>query len=206
MGCGLDKLLPNYVKQLGLHAYLAMEPLSVPVVRDFSCLVGAVAENIPLKDDTIGAAIFATSLDHIEKAKDAIAEVDRVLKPDGSMYFWIGLHDPWLLAEAKSFGPIVNRGSIVKRIARIAAAPAEYGYLLYRMWRRGRRLAKGISLDHAHCKYYTKANIEADMKSYGLSITRSLLVPNSSSIFIEARAKGVAATSPRLTGIAPQRA
>ena len=79
IGCGLHPSLPHYVKQLGLPNFCGIEPLTVEVERDFRCLTGVLAENIPLETGAAGAALFATSLDHIEDAKAAIKEVTRVV-------------------------------------------------------------------------------------------------------------------------------
>lgn len=83
IGSGLFPDLPHYVAQLGLKRFLAIEPLTTPVDRSYPCLVGAVAERIPLKDGSVDAVLFATSLDHIEAEDEAIEEVKRVLKPGG---------------------------------------------------------------------------------------------------------------------------
>jgi len=75
IGCGLHPLEPDYIKQLGLTDFTGIEPLTSPIERNYKCLSGVTAENIPLPDSYAGAAIFATSLDHIEDAPKAIDEV-----------------------------------------------------------------------------------------------------------------------------------
>ncbi|MFC0302744.1 class I SAM-dependent methyltransferase [Rhizorhabdus histidinilytica] len=187
VGCGLFRELPSYVSDMGLRSYIGMEPLEVIVERDYPCLVGSVAEDIPLKDGSIGAAIFATSLDHIEKPEVAINEVLRVLRPGGSLYFWNGLYDPHILAEQKTFGNILNHSRGLKRALRVLVPQIEYAVLLRRMWNRKRDLAAGRPLDHAHYRYFTQAKIQADMESYGLRIVRQVLVPGSNSHFSECK-------------------
>lgn len=188
VGCGLHPSLPHYVKHLELEGYLGIEPLTAPVERMFPCLSGVIAENLPLKDDSVGAAIFSTSLDHIENPKQAIAEVLRVLKPNAPLYFWLGVHDPHLLAEAKTFGVVHNHSSGFRKIARIIASPIEHLHLMQKMRSQSHKLAAGIPLDNAHVRYHTTSTIDKELASYGLSIKRRVLVPGSASLFVEAKA------------------
>lgn len=187
IGCGLHRVLPHYVKDLALPQFIGVEPLTTPIPRDFSCLAGVTAEAIPLRDNVANAAIFATSLDHIENAPAAIAEVLRVLKPGSPLYFWLGVHDPFILAECKTFGNVHNHAQGWRKWARIFAAPIEHLHLLRAMKRRAADLANGTPLDTAHVRYHTVAGIDAEMADYGLKIARRILVPGSASLFVEAK-------------------
>lgn len=188
IGCGLHSQFPHYVKQLPIEHFLGIEPLRNPVDRVFPCLTGVIAEQIPLIDDCANAALFATSLDHIADAKTAISEVLRVLKRGAPLYFWLGVHDPHLLAESKSFGVVHNHSSGLRRIARIIGAPIEHLHLMNRMKMQASRLSSGVPLDKAHARYHTAATIDQEMASYGLEIVRRVLVPGSASLFVEAHA------------------
>ncbi len=188
IGCGLHPIVPHYVKQLALPAFVGIEPLTTATTRQYSCLAGVTAESIPLPDDFANASLFATSLDHIEDARGAIREVVRVLKPGAPLYFWLGVHDPEILAEQKTFGNVHNRAKGWRKWARIIAAPVEHLHLWRAMKRRARDLANGTPLDHAHVRYHTLAGIDAELESYGLDIARRLLVPGSTSLFVEAHA------------------
>jgi SAM-dependent methyltransferase len=192
IGCGLHSQLPHYVKHLDLPQYLGIEPITAPVERTYTCLSGVMAEDIPLQTDCAEAAIFATSLDHIEDARGAIREVTRVLKPGAPFYFWLGVHDPHLLAEAKTFGVVHIHSSGLRKFVRIAAAPVEHVHLIVKMRKQAQRLAAGIPLDTAHVRYHTLATIDDELASYGLDIVRRVLVPGSASLFVEARARGSA--------------
>jgi SAM-dependent methyltransferase len=187
IGCGLHPLLPHYVKYLNLSEFVGIEPLPVLVERGFACLTGVAAENLPLNTHCANAAIFATSLDHISDGHQAIREVLRVLKPGGSLYFWLGIHDPHILAEAKTFGVVHNHSSGFRKLARIVLAQVEHCFLAWQMWKRKRHLEKGIPLDNAHVRYHTLATIDAEMESYGLQIIRRVVVPGSASAFVEAK-------------------
>jgi len=186
IGCGLHPLLPHYVKRLGLRQFIGIEPLTAPAERDYLCLAGVTAENMPLKDSVANAAIFATSLDHIEDAHSAISEVLRVLKPGAPLYFWLAVHDPFILAESKTFGVVHNHAKGWRKWARILGAPLEHLYLWHQMNRRVRELANGTPLDHAHVRYHTMAGIRDEMADYGLHIVRHVLVLGSNSLFVEA--------------------
>ncbi len=189
IGCGLHPILPHYVKHLGLKQFVGIEPLPVLVERDFPCLTGVAAEAIPLQSGCANAAIFSTSLDHIEDAKAAISEVLRVLKPGAPLYFWLGVHDPEILAESKTFAVVHMHSKGLKKLARIMLAPLEHGYLLWQMRKRKSDLANGVPLDSAHVRYHTVKGIDAEMESYGLKIVRRVVVPGSASAFVEAVAR-----------------
>lgn len=189
IGCGLHPMLPHYVKDMGLEQFVGIEPLTVKVDRDFTCLAGVASEKIPLQTGCANAAMFSTSLDHIEDAKGAVAEVLRVLKPGASLYFWLGVHDPAILAESKTFGVVHNHSRGLKKAARIVLAPLEHAYLGYQMWKRGRDLRDGVPLDSAHVRYHTLATVDKELDSYGLRIVRQTTVPGSASTFVEAKAK-----------------
>lgn len=188
IGCGLHPTEPHYVKHLKLSGYLGIEPLTAPVERNYPCLSGVIAEDLPMKNATAGAAIFSTSLDHIEDPVSAISEVLRVLEPGSPLYFWLGVHDPHLLAEAKTFGVVHNHSKGMRKIARVMAAPLEHLHLMRKMRSQAHKLANGIRLDHAHARYHTLATIDSELASYGLKIVRRVLVPGSASLFVEAEA------------------
>jgi SAM-dependent methyltransferase len=184
IGCGLHPLLPHYVKELSLPNFCGIEPLEVDVDRGFRCLTGVQAENIPLETGSAGAAIFATSLDHIEDANAAIKEVTRVV--DGPLYFWLGVHDPEFLAESKTFGVVMNHRKGLRKLLSFVLAPLEYCYVHWQMHKRRRDLANGTPLDSAHVRYHTMAKVDKEFAGYGLKITRRVVVPGSASAFVEA--------------------
>lgn len=187
VGCGLFPNLPAYVRDLQMGGYVGLEPLTTPVERDYPCLTGAVAEKLPLKDASFDAVLLATSLDHIEQVDQAMRELKRILTPGGRLYFWVGLHEPEVVSHAKTFHNIFYRRSGLRRALRIAAAYPEYAWFMWQMAKRRRALAKGIPLDHAHFRYYTRDSLMTELDRCGLNVQRSLLIPGSSSILVEAR-------------------
>ena len=186
IGCGLFTELPHYVAQLGLSRFIGLEPLTTPNNRSYPCLCGAIAEQIPLKDNSVDAALFGTSLDHIEAEDKAIEEVKRVLKQGGRIFFWQGLYEPQMLARQKTFEPIFVYPRGLKKLARIAAAPLEYSRIAYRMAKRRKQLETNADIDRVHFRYYTRARLADSLARWGLIKTRELLPPGQASIFVEA--------------------
>jgi len=186
VGCGLFPHMPAYARELQHGGYVGLEPLTTPIDRDYLCLTGAVAEKLPLRDESFDAVLLATSLDHIEHVDQAMAELKRILTPGGRLYFWCGVHEPEVMARAKTFHSIFYGVKGTKRLARIAAAYAEYGYFAWRLAKRRRDLANGTPLDHAHFRYYTRQSLKAEIERNGLAIRRDLLIPGSHSMLVEA--------------------
>lgn len=180
IGCGLFPHLPHYVAQLGLKRFVGLEPLTVAVSRVYPCLVGAIAENIPLRDGSVDAVLFATSLDHIDAEDAAIREVRRVLKPEGRIFFWQGLYEPEMIARQKSFEPIA--GSWLRMIA----GPLEYAVLFARMRKRKRQLETAADIDGVHFRYYTRKTFDASLARWGLTSVRELLPKGMPAVFVEA--------------------
>jgi SAM-dependent methyltransferase len=186
IGCGINPGWPNYTAELGLKHIYGLEPIATPVDRPFPCLVGAMAESIPLKDSSLDAVMFATSMDHIADIDSAIAQIRRVVRPGGRLYIWTAVNEPEMLAWSKSFHNITHHGSLAKRIVRSAAIPAEYGLLLWRMFDRSRRLKAGRRLDPYHERWYTRQSMRESLDRWGTPLQRELLAPGSNSLFVEA--------------------
>jgi SAM-dependent methyltransferase len=190
IGAGLSAELPHYVEELGLERYVALEPLTEPVERSYPCLVGALAERIPLKDDSVDAVLFGTSLDHIENEDTAIEEVRRVLKPHGKLFFWQGLYEPEMVAREKSFERVFFEKHPLKRIARIVGAPIEYAVLARRIVKRRRQLKSGEPIDSMHFRWYTRDRMKDSIARWGLTAARALEPPGVACIYIEATPAG----------------
>jgi demethylmenaquinone methyltransferase/2-methoxy-6-polyprenyl-1,4-benzoquinol methylase len=187
IGCGINKSLPIYASELSAGGYVGLEPLEKRVKRDYLCIVGAVAERLPIRNKAFDAILLATSLDHIEGVDEALGELKRVLSPRGRLYFWVGLQEPEVQARAKTFHPIFYGTTGWKRLLRIGAAYAEYAHFMWRMAKRKRALANGTPLDDAHFRYYTRASLLAELDRSGLDVRRTLMVPGSTAFMVEAR-------------------
>lgn len=181
VGAGISSALPHYVDELGLDHYLAVEPLNVPVERQYPCLVGAVAEQLPLKDATADAVVFATSLDHMEDEGAAIDEARRVLKPDGSIFVWHSIHDPDTVATSSTLHRL-KRGAIGIPLVALQGA-----VMFQRMRKRQRQLARGARLDPAHFRWYTRDGLRDAVRRWGMDLVRELEPPSVPVMYIEAR-------------------
>jgi hypothetical protein len=67
IGCGLHPLHPHYVKELDLPYFVGIEPLTTPVSRNYECLAGVSAENIPLADGAGGGDFRHLARSHRER-------------------------------------------------------------------------------------------------------------------------------------------
>jgi hypothetical protein len=81
---------------------------------------------------------------------------------------------------------VFNHRKGLRKFASFFLAPVEYAYVAWQMRKRKRDLANGTPLDTAHVRYHTMAGVDAEFASYGLRITRRVLVPGSGSAFVEA--------------------
>jgi SAM-dependent methyltransferase len=185
IGCGITHSRPDYAVGHGWTNFIGLEPLTKLTDRDFPCLVGAVAEHIPLEDQSVDAVLFPTSLDHIEDADAAIMEVGRILKPRGQIFIWQGLNGPEDLARQKSAEHALS-GSPLRQAFRVAAGTADYALLRYRMLRRARHLKNGVPLDTVHFRWFTRGSLIDMIAGWGLTVVRELVVPGTTSMFVEA--------------------
>lgn len=185
IGCGITHTRPDYAVEHGWTNYLGLEPLTKLTDRDFPCLVGSVAEHIPLKDRSVDAVLFPTSLDHIEDIDRAWREVKRILTPDGRIFIWQGVNGPEDLARQKSFEHALS-GPPLRQALRIAAGTPDYALLRYRMLKRARHLKNGVPLDDVHFRWFTRSSLRDEIAKWRLTIVRPRLVPGSPSMFIEA--------------------
>jgi SAM-dependent methyltransferase len=187
VGCGpFDELQP-YVTDLELERYLGLEPILATPKRSYPCLVGVLAERIPLKDQSIDAAIFATSLDHIEDEDAAMRELRRVLKPTGRILIWQDLYEPRMVAREKTFERVFFGTSRLKAAARIAAGPLEYATVGWRILDRARKLRRGARIDNLHARYYTIEMMHRSAQRWGMTIRRQITVPGSTAMFVDLR-------------------
>jgi SAM-dependent methyltransferase len=183
IGCGIKPTLPPVVSELGLTRYIGLEPLDVPVEREYQCLI-ASAESIPLEDASIDAVICSSSLDHIPDEDAAISEIKRVLKPGSPIYVWHGIYDPDTLIRTTTFESAFRHGPLLA--PPLAAAHA--ALTIRRVAKRKRSLERGRRIDPYHERWYTRDGLRNAFTRWGFDIVRELEPPGFSSMFFEARA------------------
>ncbi|MBI3247451.1 MAG: class I SAM-dependent methyltransferase [Deltaproteobacteria bacterium] len=188
IGCGILPQKPHYVEDLNLNFYIGLEPLGQEYTRDYFCLAGAVAENVPLRDHCVDAVISATSLDHIENIVAAVAEIKRVLKAEGCIYLWVGLYDPEYMAKAKNFFSVFFKGNLLHKILKLSLPHFVFFKFLIELMMRRHKLTNQVPLDNEHINYFTYERLKAALDEWGLQVKREVVVPGSTSIFVECAA------------------
>jgi SAM-dependent methyltransferase len=190
IGCGIQETPPAYVAELGLENYIGLEPLADAMPRRYACLAGAVAEKIPLKDGSVDALLFATSLDHIERVGLAYEEARRVLAKGGRLYIWNGLYEPEIMARSQTYYPAFFGGSVPGRLLRFALLQGVYARFAQLMLVRKYKLLRKLPIDEKHFRYYTQRSLAEELGRHGLTVERSLVVPGSNSMFVQASFAG----------------
>ncbi|MAH49330.1 hypothetical protein CMI37_26120 [Candidatus Pacearchaeota archaeon] len=67
-------------------------------------LIQGVGENLPYKDNYFDIIIFSNVLDHTDNPKKVLSEINRVLKPNGILYFESHFHQKGFLLLADAYG------------------------------------------------------------------------------------------------------
>ncbi len=88
VGCGVFGR-PFYLSTYPAKLISGIEPLEMIEAPDFECVRG-ISEYLPWRDDAFSTVINATSLDHVASLEKSLAEISRVLRPDGTLLLWIG--------------------------------------------------------------------------------------------------------------------
>jgi len=117
---GLDPLVGEYVTSLGFSA----------------CgvdLVAGIGENLPFVDETFDVVICGNVLDHVNQPGPALAEIHRVLQPDGRVMIAVHIIPRWLVALRRLLDwidtahPHHMTGSDVNRLIEAADLETESG-------------------------------------------------------------------------------
>jgi len=177
IGCGVGTYLPSYIRPLAnllaLHGiqYVGLDPIDQNAAgREYLFIRGRI-EDLPfVLEGDFDLFLFATSLDHVEDTSRAADAVSKLAAPGSLGIFWVGLHDPALVAEElgrKWFGRLyssLNPVSFLLRAALVIAVMLRrYPDMIRRAW----RLRRGIPLDNLHFAYFTRANIRSHLERFG---------------------------------------
>jgi SAM-dependent methyltransferase len=87
IGCGVFGR-PYYLLSYPAELISGLEPLASFETADFE-LVRGISEYLPWPDESFSTVISATSLDHCMSLDRSLAEIRRVLRPDGRLLLWI---------------------------------------------------------------------------------------------------------------------
>lgn len=122
IGCGPLRKRPAYVRNVPLEDYVGLDPLLGEQPREFRFVHG-IAELLPFPDQSFGAVVFYSSLDHVLDVELALGQAARVLQQGGWINIWMDKEPQ----EEATTGRIVH---FVQRAARqFRAAVRELGIL-----------------------------------------------------------------------------
>jgi SAM-dependent methyltransferase len=88
IGCGIFGV-PYYLNSYPRELIVGLEPLLPQEPPEFD-LVRGISEYLPWSDGSFSTVISGTSLDHCLSLERSLAEIHRVLRPDGRFLLWIG--------------------------------------------------------------------------------------------------------------------
>lgn len=189
LGCGIGTDLPPYARKLsGVLQYVGLDPLDESPARDYAFICGRLEDLAERElNRKFDMAVFATSLDHFEDARNAL-RLAAAVTHGGRLVIWSGLHDSPLVAGGYTLDGIIricrNHKSLFGRILGFL------GYALFtwprvalRLFRRERRLKAGRPLDRLHFHYFTEDRLKALLQDVG-TIDEFALCPGTNSAFI----------------------
>ncbi|MEO7658566.1 MAG: class I SAM-dependent methyltransferase, partial [Pyrinomonadaceae bacterium] len=96
VGSGAHGLIFGFAAGLGV----GVDPLAVDYKRLFPLLqqraptVAAIGEQLPFADAAFDIVLSDNVIDHAERPLQIVAELVRVLKPGGLLYFTVNIHHP----------------------------------------------------------------------------------------------------------------
>jgi SAM-dependent methyltransferase len=98
VGCG-PQPIPSYLLNHPVEQIAGVDPLLPPEGHPFLFVQG-VAEFLPWPDESFDAVVVSTSLDHVFLLDKALAEIRRVLRPNGFFVTWVTF-----VAGAREYDP-----------------------------------------------------------------------------------------------------
>lgn len=96
VGSGAHGLIFYFGARLGI----GIDPLAVsyrklfPRWQNSAQTIAAAGEQLPFRDQTFDVVLCDNVVDHAESPSQIVAELARVLKPDGLLYFTVNVHHP----------------------------------------------------------------------------------------------------------------
>ena len=119
VGCGIGREVPPYARELQQAlTYVGLDPFERNFERDYLFICGVfqgLHRHLRTKLDYL---LFSTSLDHLPDLEGVKREIHATLAPSGLAFFWVGLHDPALVARVELTPGAPDRGPLFDAIAR----------------------------------------------------------------------------------------
>lgn len=173
VGCGIGRDLPPYVRNLAdAVTYVGLDPLDENPERAYPFICGRLEDlgARPL-DEKFGLALFATSLDHFEDARNALSLAARIAD-GGRAVILCGVHDSPLTARKDVSTRIeqicrIHRSFLSRTTAFLAFGLLTLPRLALALARREARLRAGRPLDTLHVSYFTEESLRALLNGAG---------------------------------------
>lgn len=188
VGCGMGAEIPMYARELPHIRYFGIDPIDSPVARNYPFICARVEDALPsLNALRFDGFIFATSLDHLRDPACAARMTRALAAPGARAVFWIGLHDPSMVAREigatlleQFFTPLSWMSSWFKALRwQILSFPR----LMLALRQRERSLRLGERLDELHFHYFTAESARTTLASRFGDIVEELAVPGSNTVF-----------------------
>lgn len=189
LGCGIGNHLPPYARILEKRIrYAGLDPIAENLERDYAFVCGRLEDLGDANfDKQFDMAIFATSLDHFENAREALELAGKISR-GGHVLIWSGLHDSPLIAR-------IGVADMTDRLCRenhgfLSRTLAFLFYSLFTWPRvsrdlafRERDLERNVPLDKLHFNYFTEQDLKDLLLSIG-QINEFAVCPGTNSVFV----------------------
>lgn len=188
LGCGIGQELPPYVRNIAgnLH-YVGLDPLDENPERDYPFICGRLEDLAGRKlDKKFDLALFATSLDHFEDARNALSLAAEITN-GGRAVILCGLHDSSLIARNDLSTWIEdlcrnNQSTLNRILAFWAYTIGNWPRVARALARREKKLAADQPLDNLHFHYFTEQSLRTLLGEAG-TIHELTLCPGSNGAF-----------------------
>tara|TARA_R110000782_G_scaffold19731_1_gene53714 strand:- start:364 stop:1203 length:840 start_codon:yes stop_codon:yes gene_type:complete len=188
LGCGIGSARPPYVRGLAATLkYIGLDPLDETPSREYPFICGRLEDLAAhTLDKKFDVALFVTSLDHFEDARNALALAGKITG-GGHAVIWCGLHDSPLIAQNDLSIRIAdlcrtNRTLLTRILAFTGLALFTWPRVAWALARRERDLAAGRPLDGFHFHYFTEARLRALLNEAG-TVHELTHCPGTNSVF-----------------------
>lgn len=187
IGCGISPHIPPYFRKLGLNTnliYVGLDPFEKRPERDYYFINGKFEGLHTHLRTQFDCAVFSTSLDHFEDLEEVSKELKKILINGGLAIFWVGLHDPDIVAKQSLFEYFRDLRilSLVRVVARIVKFPTRILKLHQAMKQRRKMLLQNQPLDKLHFHYFTRSDLDTYINSLGVVIDKAF-IEQTNSIF-----------------------
>jgi hypothetical protein len=192
VGCGISREYPLYASSIQNsqstigNIYVGLDPLPIAIKSRKYLFIAGRLEDLPKALlSQFNVLIFSTSLDHFEAIEDVCKAVFPIAKKNAQLIFWVGLHDPGIVAQSIGAKLFRNLYGSINPIQFIQIS-LKLNFLLLlnylKMVKRRISLSKNIKLDNLHFHYFTEDSIVSVLSRFGV-VKKLISIPGTNSIF-----------------------